>query len=301
MNNLYDQKAKNIRKTWFLMTIFFLATIALGALLGYVFNSSVVVYGFALFGMISNITAYWFSDKIALSQSHAVLADRATYPELYTTIESLAKKAELPMPRVYIIEDPMPNAFATGRNPQNAAVAVTTGILPLLNKSELEGVLAHELSHIGNRDTLVMTMVTVLAGLFSSAAHFFAFGGSMGGSSENRNPLFIFLAIAASIIAPFAAMIVQLSISRKREFLADASGALLTKYPQGLASALQKISQFAQPMRHATESTAHLYIANPLGHAFSADGTEKVGLVKKLFMTHPPVQERVDALLGRTE
>lgn len=301
MNNLYDQKAKNIRKTWLLMTLFFLATIAIGSLLAYVFNTPIVAYVFGIFGIVSNITAYWFSDKIALSQSGAKPASKEDYPELHAMLDTLSRRAEIPMPKVYVIEDPMPNAFATGRNPQNAAVAVTTGILPLLNKSELEGVIAHELSHIANRDTLIMTVVTVLAGLLSMSANFFAYSGSMGGNSENKNPLFFFLAIAASIIAPFAAMIVQLSISRKREFLADASGALLTKYPQGLASALQKISQFAQPMRHASESTAHLYIANPMGHAFSSDGKEKVGWVTKLFMTHPPMQERVDALLGRTE
>jgi len=301
MNNLYDQKAKNIRKTWLLMSLFFLATIAIGSLLAYVFSTPILAYAFGIFGIVSNITAYWFSDKIALSQSGAKPASKEDYPELYAMLDTLSKRAEIPMPKVYVIEDPMPNAFATGRNPQNAAVAVTTGILPLLNKSELEGVVAHELSHIANRDTLIMTVVTVLAGLLSMSANFFAYSGSMGGNSENRNPLFFFLAIAASIIAPFAAMIVQLSISRKREFLADASGALLTKYPQGLASALQKISQFTQPMRHASESTAHLYIANPMGHAFSGDGQEKVGWVTKLFMTHPPMQERVDALLGRIE
>lgn len=301
MNNLYDQKSKNIRKTWFLMTIFFLATIAIGTILSYVFRTPIIAYVFGTIGIISNITAYWFSDKIALAQAHAKPSTREDYPELYSIIDTLAKKAEVPMPKVYVIEDPMPNAFATGRNPQNAAVAVTTGILPLLNKSELEGVIAHELSHIANRDTLIMTVVTVLAGLLSMSAHFFAYGGQIGGRDENRNPLFFFLAIAASIIVPFAAMIVQLSISRKREFLADSSGALLTKYPQGLASALQKISQFVQPMRHATESTAHLYIANPMGHAFSPDGKEKVGWIAKLFMTHPPVEERVDALLGITQ
>lgn len=283
------------------MTLFFLATIAIGSLLAYVFNTPVVAYAFGAFGIVSNIVAYWFSDKIALSQSGAKPATKEDYPELYAMIDTLAKRAEVPMPKVYIIEDPMPNAFATGRNPENAAVAVTTGILPLLNKSELEGVIAHELSHIANRDTLIMTVVTVLAGLLSMSANFFAHGSMMGGNSENRNPFFFVLAIAASIIAPFAAMIVQLSISRKREFLADASGALLTKYPQGLASALQKISQFAQPMRHATESTAHLYIANPMGHKFSVSGKEKVGFITKLFMTHPPVEERVNALLGRTE
>ena len=283
------------------MSLFFLATIGIGSLLAYVFNTPIVAYVFGIFGIVSNITAYWFSDKIALSQSGAKPASKEDYPELYAMLDTLSRRAEIPMPKVYVIEDPMPNAFATGRNPENAAVAVTTGILPLLNKSELEGVMAHELSHIANRDTLIMTVVTVLTGLLSMSANFFAYSGSIGGNSDNRNPLFFFLAIAASIIAPFAAMIVQLSISRKREFLADASGALLTKYPQGLASALQKISQFTQPMRHASESTAHLYIANPMGHAFSGDGQEKVGWVTKLFMTHPPMQERVNALLGRTE
>ncbi len=281
------------------MTLFFLATIAVGAVLGAFFQAPVIAYAFGIFGIVSNVVAYFFSDRIALAQAHAKPAEKNDYPELHAMLDTLAKRAEIPTPKLYIIDDPMPNAFATGRNPQNAAVAVTTGIIPLLNKSELEGVIAHELAHIANRDTLIMTVVTVLAGVLSMSANAFAFGA--GGNGENRSPLVFILAIAASIIIPFAAMIVQLSISRKREFLADASGALLTRYPQGLASALQKISQFSQPMRHASESTAHLYISNPMGHAFSADGKEEVGFVTKLFMTHPPMRERVNALLGRTE
>lgn len=281
------------------MTVFLLAVIALGSVLSYAFKAPIVAYAFGIFAIVSNITAYWFSDKIALAQTKAKPVEKDDYPELFAMVETLSKAAGIAMPKVYTIEDPMPNAFATGRNPQNAAIAVTTGILPLLNKSELEGVIAHELSHIANRDTLLMAVVTVLAGLLSMSANFFAYGSSASGNGENRNPFFFALAILASIIAPFAAMIVQLSISRKREFLADASGALLTKYPQGLASALQKISQFTQPMRHASESTAHLFIANPMGHAFSAEGKEKIGWVTKLFMTHPPTQERVDALIGR--
>ena len=300
MNNLFDQKAKNIRKTWLLMTIFFLVFIAFGAILSAVFRTPSIMYVFGAFAIVSNIVSYWFSDSIALKQSGAVPASKEEYGELYAMVEVLARKAEIPMPKLYVIDDPMPNAFATGRNPQNAAVAVTKGILPLLNKSELEGVIAHELAHIANRDTLIMTIVTVLAGLISMASSFMAFGGSAS-DSENRNPLFIVLAIAASIIAPFAAMIVQLSISRKREFLADASGALITHYPQGLASALQKISQFTQPMRHASPASAHMYIANPLGHAFSSKGEEEIGFMTKLFMTHPPVQERVNALLGKNQ
>lgn len=301
MNNLFNQKAKNIRKTWFLMTIFFLVFIAFGAILSAVFKTPIIMYAFGAFAIVSNVVSYWFSDSIALKQSGAVPASKEEYGELYAMVEALARKAEIPTPKLYVIDDPMPNAFATGRNPENAAIAVTKGILPLLNKSELEGVIAHELAHITNRDTLIMTVVTVLAGLISMASNFMAFGGSASGDGENKNPLFIVLAIAASIIAPFAAMIVQLSISRKREFLADASGALLTHYPQGLASALQKISQFTQPMRHANPATAHMYIANPLGHAFSSKGEEEIGFMTKMFMTHPPVKERVDALLGKNQ
>lgn len=296
MNNLFDQKAKNIRKTWFLMTIFFLAFLAFGAILSVVLKAPIIMYAFGGFAILSNVVSYWFSDKIALSQSGAKSVSKEEYPELYAIVHTLAQRAEIPTPKLYVIDDPMPNAFATGRNPQNGAVAVTKGILPLLNKSELEGVIAHELAHIANRDTLIMTVVSVLAGLISMASNFMAFGG---GNSEERSPALVMLAIAASIIAPFAAMLVQLSISRRREFLADASGALLTKYPQGLASALQKIGNFAQPMRNANPATAHMYISSPLGQQFSPSGKEQVSFVKKLFMTHPPTQERVDALLGK--
>ncbi len=299
MNNLYDQQSKNIRKTWLLMSLFLLAFIAFGAILSAVFKAPIIMYAFGAFAVVSNVVSYFFSDRIALAQSGAKPASKEEYPELYAMVQALSQRAEIPTPRLYIIDDAMPNAFATGRNPQNAAVAVTKGILPLLNKSELEGVIAHELSHIANRDTLIMTIVSVLAGLISMASNFLAFGG--GQNEEDRNPLLIVVAVAASIIAPFAAMIVQLSISRRREFLADASGALLTRYPQGLATALQKISQFTQPMKNANPSSAHMYIANPLGHAFSANGQEKVGWMTKLFMTHPPTQERVDALLGKNQ
>ena len=278
------------------MTIFFLAFLAFGAILSAVLQAPIIMYAFGAFAILSNVVSYWFSDKIALSQSGAKPVSKEEYPELYAMVHTLAQRAEIPTPKLYIIDDPMPNAFATGRNPQNGAVAVTKGILPLLNKSELEGVIAHELAHIANRDTLIMTVVSVLAGLISMASNFLAFGG---GNSGERNPALIALAIAASIIAPFAAMLVQLSISRRREFLADASGALITKYPQGLASALQKISNFSQPMRNANPATAHMYISSPFGNQLSGSGQEQVSFMKKLFMTHPPTQERVDALLGK--
>jgi heat shock protein HtpX len=199
----------------------------------------------------------------------------------------------LPMPRVYIIDDPAPNAFATGRNKEHAVVGVTTGILGILNKTELEGVIAHELSHIGNKDILLSTVVVVLAGFVSIAADFFLRGMMFRGRDENKGGgVFVIVGIALSILAPIFATLIQLAISRKREFLADASGALLTRYPEGLASALQKISQYSRPMIHANTATAHLFISNPFGGGLGKK-------VSKLFSTHPPTEERVHALLGR--
>lgn len=241
-----------------------------------------------------NIFAYWNSAKIALRVSGAKPADEKEYMELHRIVENLAITAGLPKPKVYIINDPAPNAFATGRNKEHAAVAFTTGILAILDKSELEGVAAHELSHIGNRDILVSTIAVVLAGFISLLADVFLrshlFGGGRDSDSKAGNILMI-VGIALAILAPIFATLVQLSISRKREFLADASGALLTRYPEGLASALQKISSYSRPMAHAHKATAHLFIANPFG-----------GVGKKatsLFSTHPPVEARVQALLNK--
>lgn len=251
--------------------------------------------------VVVNIVSYWFSDQIALSLTGATPITKEDMPELYVLVENLCITAGLPMPKIYRIDDPAPNAFATGRDPEHASIAVTTGLLPLLNKSELEGVLAHELSHIGNRDTLVTTIVVVLAGLVAMAADFFLRANFLRSNDNNDkgNVLGLVFVIIGSLLAPLAATLIQLAISRKREFLADASGALLTRYPEGLASALKKISSFTQPMKDANNATAHLFIANPMGHAVSQDGAEEVSWVTKLFMTHPPVSERVDALLGK--
>jgi heat shock protein HtpX len=200
------------------------------------------------------------------------------------------------MPRIFVIEDPAPNAFATGRDEKHAVVAVTTGLLTILDRTELEGVIAHELAHIKNKDMLVMTVAVVLAGFVAIIADIMLrmsfFGG--GGRDDNKSGiLFAILAIAAAILAPLAAQLIQLAISRRREFLADASGALLTRYPEGLASALQKIAGDGRPMQRANHATAHLFIGNPFG-------AQAGKFMNKMFATHPPVQDRVAALLGNS-
>lgn len=301
MATLYTQQASNIRKTWFLMTGFLLFIIVIGFVLSYMYGNPNLLYMAILISIALNISAYWFSDKIVLSMAHATqIESRDQYPELWNTMENLCITAGLPMPKLYVIDDPAPNAFATGRNKDHAVVAVTTGLLPLLNKSELEGVLAHELAHIGNRDMLVQTAVVVFAGLISFVADF-ALRASMFGGEEKKNPLFLILGILAIILAPLAATIIKLAISREREFLADATGALITRYPEGLASALQKISSFHQPMRVQHNAIAHLFISDPSGVNDESEirEHEEVSWISKLFMTHPPLEERVNRLLNK--
>ena len=200
----------------------------------------------------------------------------------------------MPKPNVYIINDPAPNAFATGRDPKHGAVAVTTGLLRMMERSELEGVLAHELSHIKNRDTLVMTVVVVLLGIVTLLSDFFIRSQMFGGGDRDNKaaPYLMIIGIVLAILSPIIAQLIQLAISRRREFLADASGALMTRYPEGLASALTKIGAYAAPMQRANNATAHLFISNPFG-AGAMKG------IAKFFMTHPPVEERVRALLGK--
>lgn len=293
MSSLYTQQGKNVTKTWILMTGFFLVVIAIGWFVAQYMGSPVYLWGAVAFSIIMNVTAYWFSDKIALSSAHAKEADPVQFLELHRVVENLSITAGLPKPRVYIIEDPAPNAFAAGRNAKHAVVAVTTGLLQRLDRSELEGVIAHELSHIGNRDILVMTVAVVLAGFLTVIADLMFRMSLFGGGDRDRNihPIVMILGVVGIILAPIAAQLIQLAISRKREFLADASGALLTRYPDALASALTKISSYSAPMQHATSATAHLYISNPFG--------AKAGsFMRKLFSTHPPVAERVAALQG---
>ena len=242
-----------------------------------------------------SVGSYWFSDKLVLSMARATLIEKKDNPELYRVVENLCITAGLPIPKIYIIEEQQLNAFATGRDKNHAVVCVTQGLLQRLNKTELEGVLAHELSHIGNKDMLLSTVVVVLAGVVSLLANFFlriSFFGGRGRDSDNNRAgaLLIILGIVAAILAPIAATLIKLAISRKREFLADADGALLTRYPEGLVSALQKISADVIPMRSANTATAHLYIDSPFNEK------QNQNWFINLFSTHPPIEERIKAL-----
>ncbi len=294
LTNLYTHKDSNIRKTWLLITMSLILVIALGWLFSLYLGEPRVLYGFVVLSIFINLVAYWQSDKIALAISGAKPIKREQNPYLYRIIENLAITAGLPLPRIYLIESGQINAFATGRDPKHAAVAVTSGALAKLQNEELEGVLAHELSHIGNRDILVSTIVVVLAGLISIMADWFLRMTFWGGSrDDNRgNAIVTVLALIAAILAPLAAMLIQLAVSRKREFLADASGALLTRYPDGLANALEKIARDQSPMPHAHTATAHLFLANPF------KGKASHSWFTKLFMTHPPIDERIKILRG---
>lgn len=294
--NLYQQRSQNVFKTWMLMIGFFLVVMMVGWAVSWYYDSPAMLYGAVAFALIMNVGSYWFSDKIALSMNGARPASREEFFDLYTVTENLAITAGLPMPRLYVIEDPAPNAFATGRDEKHAVVAATTGLLAILDRTELEGVIAHELSHIQNKDMLVMTVAVVLAGFVAIVADIFLrmslFGG--GGNRDNDSKagvILMVLAIVAIVLAPIAAQLIQLAISRRREFLADSSGALLTRYPEGLASALRKIAGDGRPMRRANHATAHLFIGNPFG-------AEAGKFMNKMFATHPPVEARVAALLG---
>ena len=290
MATLYTQQDKNVRRTWLLMSTFLVLIVGIGFVFSQVYGNPSILYGFFIFSIFMNIFAYWNSAKIALRVSGAKPADEVQYRELHNIIENLSITAGIPKPKVYIINDSAPNAFATGRNKEHAAVAFTTGILDILDRTELEGVAAHELSHIGNRDILVSTIAVVLAGFISLIADIFLRSQIFGGRDNDSKggSILMIVGIVLAILAPIFAMLVQLSISRKREFLADASGALLTRYPEGLASALQKISSHSAPLQKAHKATAHLFIANPFG-----------GKIRGLFATHPLVEDRVKALLNK--
>lgn len=295
MASLYTQQSKNVRRTWLLMTGFLVFVIAIGYFIAWYLQNPGILYIAVIFSLFMNVTAYWFSDKVALAATGAKEADERQYRELHRILENLAITAGVQKPRLYIIDDPAPNAFAAGRNQKHAVVAVTTGLLQRLERSELEGVLAHELSHVGNRDILVMTVVVVLAGFIAIISDIFLRMSFFGGNNrESRNPVLAIAGIVAIILAPFAAQLIQLAVSRKREFLADASGALLTRYPEGLASALQKISSYQAPMRRANHATAHLFISNPFGAHEARSASWRI--IAKIFSTHPPVEERIAAL-----
>ncbi|MEK7082480.1 MAG: M48 family metallopeptidase [Patescibacteria group bacterium] len=314
MATLYTHQSANIRKTWLLMAGFFGAVIGIGYVFSQIYGNPGILYIAVAFSVLMNIISYWFSDKIVLALHRAEPVDFKANPELYRVLENLAITAGLPMPKFYLIRDPAPNAFATGRNSTHAVVAVTSGLLERLDRSELEGVLAHELSHIGNRDMLVSTVAVVLVGFISIISDMFMrslwFGGMSDGDDRDRGRaggILILVGIAFSILAPIIASLIHLAISRRREFLADASGALLTRYPEGLASALAKIAAYQRPMRTATNATAHLFFENPFGADLPAEASTKAGRLRagaarktpfivRMFSTHPPIEERIAAL-----
>ncbi len=297
MPTLYTQAESNTRKTFLLISSFLIFIIALGWLFSLLLGSNIFLIIALIIAFVQSFASYWYSDKIVLAMTRAKPIEKKDSPELYRIVENLCIAAGLPLPKIYIIEESQPNAFATGRNAEHAVVAVTRGLLEKLDRTELEGVIAHELSHIGNKDMLLGTVVVVLVGIVAIISNLFLritfFGGTRRDSrNSNVHAWMIIVGLIAAILAPIAASLIRLAISRKREFLADASGALLTRYPEGLAGALEKISQDQTSMRVANNSTSHLYISSPF------KGEESKSWFTKLFTTHPPVEERIKALKG---
>jgi heat shock protein HtpX len=288
---MYTQIAANKRRSIALLFGFIVFVGGLDYILAQVLHQPSAFIPILIIAVIYAAVSYFFSAKIALSMSGAREVEKKDAPELYRIVENLAIAGGLPTPKVYIIDDPSPNAFATGRDPEHAVVAVTTGILEALEKTELEGVLAHELSHVGNYDIRFMALVVALVSVVSIIADLllrlsFWGGGGDDEDSGSNNQLMLILGIVGAILAPIVAAAIQFAVSRQREYLADSSGALLTRYPEGLARALEKISKNDRPMAHANSATAPLYISNPLkGRSLSG-----------LFDTHPPIAERIRRL-----
>lgn len=296
--NLYRQISSNRRKTWLLISLTASLLVAVGFIFSQVYNNPIWLYAAFVYTIISSFVSYWWSDKIVLAMSKAKLVKREDSPQLYRLVENLCIAGGLPTPKIYIIDDSAPNAFATGRNAERAAVAFTSGLLTKLDKAELEGVIAHELSHIGNRDILLATLVSVLVGTIVLLADWFARWSFWGGGRRRSNNqeagqlqlILTIIAIILAILAPLFARMIQMAISRRREFLADADAALLTRYPDGLINALRKISGDSEPLEVANRATAHLYFASPF------QNKQKVPSFAKMFMSHPPVEERIAAL-----
>ena len=277
----------SVLKVGLLLTALTALFVGIGQLVGGT-SGALIAFGFAL---VMNVGSYWFSDKMVLKMYGAQPLDENQAPQLYRMTERLSQAANVPMPKLYIIEDAQPNAFATGRNPQNAAVAVNSGLLNILDEREVEGVVAHEIAHIKHRDTLTMTVVATISGaimMIAQMGQFAAMFGGMGNNDdeEGGNPIAMF---AMMMIAPIAAMVIQMAVSRAREYEADATAARLTGTPRGLMGALAKLEQTSHviPPAHANPQTAHLCIVNPLA---------ALGGVGKLFRTHPPTEERIARL-----
>jgi len=304
MKNIYELVDANKRKSALIILLFIAFITLTSYFLVYSFGFDLSLVGFALIlSSILSFASYYYSDRIILGISKAVPANRQDHFEFFTVTENLSRVARIPRPKLYVIEDTAMNAFATGRDPKHAVVVATTGLLDKLNRTELEGVIAHELSHIRNFDIRLMGIVTILVGMVTLLSDILLrsrIRGNRNKEDSNQAALIIFLiGFLLALLSPLIANLIKLAISRRREFLADASAARLTRYPAGLASALKKISQDKEPLEVANKATAHLYISNPLKN-LKPGSHGAVGWFTKAFNTHPPVEERIKALMGET-
>jgi heat shock protein HtpX len=303
---MYERIAANVRKTWLLMFLFVVLVAAIGYVFGYLTGWGLWGLGIALLlAIFMTWGSYFASDRIALSMSRAFPADEGEYRQLHNIVDELCIASGLPKPRVFVVDDPAPNAFATGRDPEHAAIAVTTGLLDKMQRDELQGVIAHELSHIKNRDTLVMTIAVTLLGVVVLLADWFLRALWWGGGHRGRGrgggvaaPIAL-LGIALLVLAPLFARLLQFAISRRREFLADVDGVNMTRYPEGLVRALEKLRDDQTVVRTASRATAHLWIESPIQRDAQAETrrTKRTGArLNHLFDTHPPLDERIAAL-----
>ncbi|MGO1435247.1 MAG: M48 family metalloprotease [Canibacter sp.] len=283
---MYRAIRKNKFNTVFIMVLFVLIIAGLGVLAGYIYNSWVITILVVGVSILFAVFQYFLASKQAISMAGGVEITEADNPRLYRIVENLAITEGMPTPKVYIVNDPAPNAFATGRDPEHALVAATTGLLDLMTDAELEGVMAHELGHVKNYDIRVSMIVyglVVAVGMLSDVL----IRMTIFGRSRNNNPVLLIVGLVALIIAPIIATVVQLAVSRQREYLADATGAMTTRHPEALASALHKLSQYGQPMKKQQSSMAHMWFSNPM----------KSGAMQKLFSTHPPIDDRIRRLI----
>jgi heat shock protein HtpX len=288
---MYQAISSNRFKSVMVLLLFVIILVALGYVFGEYTGIRELTPVAVVFALIAVLTTYYYSDSIVLGMSRARPARKEDYPELYNDVEGLAIAAGLPMPRIYTIDDTAPNAFATGRDPQHAVIAVTTGLLQKLDRQELEGVIGHEMSHIKDYDIRFMTIVAVLVGTIALLSDWMRRIAWFGGGRSRRGSgagIIAILGLLLAIVAPIIALLMQMALSRTREYLADAQGAMLTRYPEGLARALEKLAADTEPLEVANKATAHLYIVNPL--------TEHKGMINNLFDTHPPIEERVRRL-----
>lgn len=297
---MYNQIAANKRNTWILLFLFIAFFIGLGYVFGLIYtegNREGAIGIMGIFGIIAIIyaaTSYYAAGKLTLSIAHAKEVKRSENPTLYRTVENLSIAAGMPTPKIYLIDDTALNAFATGRDPEHAALAITKGLLQKLDKSELEGVMAHELSHVKNYDIRMQSITVALVGLIALISDVFLrslfYGRRSRRSSNKGGGILILIGIVLAILSPIIARIMHLAISREREYLADASGAMITRYPEGLVRALEKISNDHKPLEVANKATAHLYIENPLRNE------KRMKWLNKMFSTHPPMAERISRL-----